>query len=620
MAAGASLLAIERLNPPAVADMPTPSPLAENAAALQPQGDRSPVALALTADEQFLITANQTSGTLSLVHVPSGRVVDEIACGDRPSAVVLSPDGSTVLASATYSGDVVIYDLRRDKDDPNRGEGASLERRASVSLSFEPRGIAISPDGKLAYVALTSAAKVAVVDIEQATEIAEIDVGRWPRYLALSPDGERLAVGTSGDGGVSVVDTRARKMLFQETFVGLNLGHMQVAADGQKVYFPWVMYGESPINNLNIRRGWIIASRVGRVRLDKKARREAISLDPQGQAVGDPHGLALTPDESRLAVTASGTHELLVYLTEALHFEDYGGPGDHIDPDLLTDKDAFYRIRLGGRPMQVVAGRDGRHMFVANYLKNQVQIVDLDERRVSRTIELGGAADPSLARRGEAIFFDAERSLDGWYSCHSCHYEGGTNSVAMDTNNDNSVFTFKSVLSLPNLAETGPWTWHGWQSDLRDGLSKSLIDTMSGPEPSEDDLNAMEEFVRTLRLPPNPYTRTGEDGSQETANAARRGEVLFQSDRAGCTSCHSGPYFTDGQIHDVGLGGRGDFYKGFNTPSLLGVHRRVRLLHDGRARTLDEVLEGPHSPAEVIGAEPLTPRELTDLVAYLKTL
>ena len=70
-------------------------------------------------------------------------------------------------------------------------------------------------------------------------------------------------------------------------------------------------------------------------------------------AVGDPHGLALSPDEQTLVCTASGTHELLVFKLPGLPFQDYGGPGDHIDADLLKDRERFYRIPLGGRPMAV---------------------------------------------------------------------------------------------------------------------------------------------------------------------------------------------------------------------------------------------------------------------------
>ena len=92
----------------------------------------------------------------------------------------------------------------------------STYRVGSVSLGFEPRGVVISPDGKLAYVALSTASTIAVVDIEQLTVLDRITVGRWPRYVALSPDGTRLAVGCSGDRGVSVVDTVARKQLYLE--------------------------------------------------------------------------------------------------------------------------------------------------------------------------------------------------------------------------------------------------------------------------------------------------------------------------------------------------------------------------------------------------------------------
>src|SRR5262249_42854622 len=152
--------------------------------------------------------------------------------------------------------------------------------------------------------------------------------------------------------------------------------------------------------------------------------------------VGDPHGLALSPDERTLVVTASGTHELLVYRLPGLPFQDFGGPGDHIDPKLLRDAERFRRVPLGGRPMGVVYAPDGKRVYVANYLLNAVQVVDPQASKVEKSINLGGPAEPSLERRGAAIFFDAKRSLDQWYSCHSCHYEGHVNAVAMDTKND----------------------------------------------------------------------------------------------------------------------------------------------------------------------------------------
>ena len=77
---------------------------------------------------------------------------------------------------------------------------------------------------------------------------------------------------------------------------------------------------------------------------------------------------------------------------------------------------------------------------------------------------------------------------------------------------------------------------------------------------------------------------------------------------------------TDGQIHDLGLGSPRDRYKGFNTPSLRGVYQKVKLLHDGRADSLEGVLTGPHAPEKVAGTGKLNDDEVSDLVEYLKSL
>jgi hypothetical protein len=77
---------------------------------------------------------------------------------------------------------------------------------------------------------------------------------------------------------------------------------------------------------------------------------------------------------------------------------------------------------------------------------------------------------------------------------------------------------------------------------------------------------------------------------------------------------------TDGQIHDVGLGSPGDKYDGFNTPSLIGVGRKVLWLHDGRAKSLEQLLADPHDPAKVSGSESLSAEDRHDLIEYLETL
>jgi DNA-binding beta-propeller fold protein YncE len=567
--------------------------------------DRSPVDLVLAPDGSWLVTANQTSHSASLVRTSDGRVLDEIQVGPHPTAMAVTPDGSGVLISCRDDGTVRILSVHDDK----------LSQLASITVGFHPYGLAVTSDGRRAFVALSASHQVAELDLVNQTVTGKITTGREPRYLALSPDDSRLAVGTSGDRGVTVVDTSARETVYQDRFVGLNIGHMQVSRDGQYAYFPWMVYRHNPINEANIRLGWVLASRIGRIRLDTKARREAISLDPRGRAIADPHGLDLTSDESLMIVSGSSTHELLVYQVPGLPWKDYGGT-DHIDPRLLSDQDRFFRIELGGRPMGLEVAADDRTVYVANYLDNSVQVVDLAERRLVGRIFLGGPAEPSLARQGEAIFFDARRSLDQWYSCHTCHYEGGSNSEPMDTWNDETAFTFKTVIPLHNLPDTGPWTWHGWQTSLTDAMIKSMTSTMQGNAPSEADVQALLAYFDQLQPPPNPFREP--DGS--LSPAARRGKIVFESEQAACIQCHSGTLFTDGQIHDVGLGSSKDRYPGFNTPSLIGVYRRSRLLHNGAVESLEQLLSDPHSPEKVSGTEALNKQDLADLVEYLKSL
>ncbi len=567
--------------------------------------DRSPVDLVVAADGSWLATANQSSDSVSLVRVTDGHVLDEVKVGRRPEAIALCGGGSQLLVSCSYSGDITILDVKKEK----------LEVIGRVEVGYHPHGIAVAPNENRAYVALTAASQVAVISLDDQQVEKRIEVGRWPRYLAVSPDGTRLAVGTSGDLGVSVVDTQAGKMLYAEEFVGLNIGHMQISRDGSRVWFPWVIYRSTPINPGNIRLGWVLATRVGRVRLDGRARREAISLDARGRAVGDPHGLALTSDERRLVVSASGTQELLVFRANDLPFQDYGGT-DHIRRELLNNSDRFTRIQLGGRPMGLRIGPDDRTVFIANYINNSVQVVDLQKRRLVRTIGLGGPEQQSLVRRGEALFFDARLSLDQWYSCHTCHYDGGTNSIVMDTWNDHSSSSFKTVLPLYDVTKTEPWTWHGWQEDLKDAMKKSVTSTLQGEAPSDEDVEALIAYLQTLQAPPNPFRKA--DGSL-TAEA-ERGKRIFLSSDANCTSCHSGSLFTDGEVHDVGTGTKSDKLEGFNTPSLIGIHAKLEFLHDGRAKSLHDLLSGPHRPSLVSGTRDFKDNELDDLIEYLKTL
>lgn len=99
----------------------------------------------------------------------------------------------------------------------------------------------------------------------------------------------------------------------------------------------------------------------------------------------------------------------------------------------------------------------------------------------------------------------------------------------------------------------------------------------------------------------------------DNSAAVDRGREVFRVQK--CATCHVPPAYTSAGRYDVGLtdevGNRE-----FNPPSLCGVSSRDAFLHDGRARSLQQVFQKERHPRKIA----LTPQEIADLVAFLKTL
>jgi cytochrome c peroxidase len=184
---------------------------------------------------------------------------------------------------------------------------------------------------------------------------------------------------------------------------------------------------------------------------------------------------------------------------------------------------------------------------------------------------------------------------------------------------------------------------------------------------------AIEAFERTI-LPArsrfDDYVDRLARGRKSTAITPReaRGLALFIG-KAGCTNCHSGPLFTNGEFHNTGVPQSGERDRGravgarevlrdefncrsafsdaahsdcvalefivasgkqlegaFKPPSLRNVARRAPYTHDGRFDSLRAVLEHYRkAPSAVVGHSELHPLalsdgDLDDLEAFLRTL
>ncbi|QDV34193.1 beta-propeller fold lactonase family protein [Tautonia plasticadhaerens] len=577
---------------------------------------RSPVALALSGDGSRLLTANETSGTVSLVDPGAGLVVDEIPTGERPVGVAISGDGARGAVVHWYGYDLAVLKIGQD----------GLEVADRVEVGPEPRGVAMTPDGSTAYVAVGVSNEVVRVDLDRAEVTGRVAVGREPRGLALSPSGDRLMVGNNRSGSVTVVRTGDLTVERTVAVRGSNLRQVAIDPEGEFAYVANMENRGMATTDRNIDLGWVLGQRLTRIPLEGSEEDYATqSLDPQGEAVGDVHGVAVSGDGRFIAVSAGGTHEVILFRTDLKRLPwRTGGSRDLIHFSLRADDGRFRRVVTGGRPTELAFAPDGTTLYATNYLDDSVQVIDAETAELVRSIDLGGPEEPSLARRGEMLFHDAGRSHNQWYSCNTCHSEGHLNGERFDTMNDGwhefsnipTDVSKKDVPSLRGVTRTGPWTWHGWQSSIEDAMIESFTKSMQGDPPTAEEVEAIIAYLGTLERPRNPYV--GPDGA--ISEAAERGRAVFNSPKAACNTCHSGPEFTDGEIHVVGLEGRRDVYEGYNPPTLRGLYDSDPYLHDGRADSLREALTGDHAPDFVSGLGELTEQETADLVEYLKTL
>jgi cytochrome c peroxidase len=246
--------------------------------------------------------------------------------------------------------------------------------------------------------------------------------------------------------------------------------------------------------------------------------------------------------------------------------------------------------------------------------------------------------------------------------------------------------------SLPALTADFPSSLHHARPDAdpQSPLARAWRNISPADRRAVDEIfsnlgKAIEAFERKLLVGPAPFDRyvaglKSHDPTLQNAipPAARRGLKLFVG--AGrCELCHSGPAFTDGQFHNLGLPllpgqaadpGRadgirrlqGDPFNGvghfsdvsgtsaaknrlsflpepasqlgaFKTPTLRNVALTAPYMHDGRFTTLEQVLDFYGRGSQTNRGQPvgmrertvdlvphLTGRQATDLVAFLRTL
>jgi cytochrome c peroxidase len=332
-----------------------------------------------------------------------------------------------------------------------------------------------------------------------------------------------------------------------------------------------------------------------------------VPLDQRQRANGDPGKPALVSRPGSagdlLLLPSGGTNRLVFIDTDEAYL-----PGT----EPLSRQEALPSIKVGDRPVAVVCAANGRHAYVLCSLEDSIWEIDLATRKPQRTIRLGPSPKPTETHLGAKIFFNSKRSNGGWYSCNSCHPEGGTRGHNFDTHADGDGLA-KKAPDLHGSIQTPPWAWNGKFKTLQEQVSASLHSTMAvNRKAAPKDVARVMAFLGSLL--PHPTART----LKSLGGDPEKGAALFQ--KAACATCHKPPLYTIPALKDVGVFDEYDGYRDYNPPSLLGAGSRSRFLHDGRATSLRSIFTLHDKENRHGKAHSLTRDELSDLVAFLRTL
>lgn len=269
---------------------------------------------------------------------------------------------------------------------------------------------------------------------------------------------------------------------------------------------------------------------------------------------------------------------------------------------------------------------------------------------------------------GRHLFYDPILSRDNTISCASCHLQAtGFTHVDHDLSHgiEGKIGT-RNSLALMNLAWTKDFMWDGGVNHLdvqplapitsavemdetlgnvvaklqKQEKYKLLFEKAFGTKKitGQLTLKALSQYLVLLQTSNSKYDKVIRHEEKFT-ESEQKGYNLF---KANCASCHQEPLFCsdkfenngltmDSTLNDIGrmkITNNPNDYLKFKVPTLRNIQFTFPYMHDGRFKTLTEVIKhynsGIHQSAtlskDLIKPMNLSDNDRVDLVAFLKTL
>jgi len=599
-----------------------------------------PVSLrARTNDEVWVV--NELSDSISVVSVSGRKVLATLRAGDEPADVVFAQGKAFV--SCARSNSVRVYDTA------SRAELVSLD-----VFGLYPRALAVNAAGTRVYAAcLLSGNRTTILPharaplppppenphLPDAPRTALIVPASDPRidYTVLDHDvveihAETLEVlGHYGGAGTNLFDLALHPVtgdLWVANTEALNLIRFEPALRGHfvdnrltKIALP---SGTPEVFDLN-------------AGLDYQTLPNAAALET---ALAQPTALVFAPDGSHAWVAAFGSDRVARVLTD-------GSVTARVDVRPAGGSGAM----RGPRGLALHAGQ--QRLYVLNKLANTVTVIDTATAAVLSEVPAGSHDPMPLAvKHGRGFLFDARLSGNGTASCASCHLDADRDGLAWDlgdpggemvtvlgknisahdpADRPRTMHPMKGPMTTQTLrglhdgtAAAAPFHWRGDRPTLQ-SFNPTFDLLMGGGQLGEADINALADYLNSLRHHPNPHQNL--DRTPPVffeLGSTTSGRNLFGIHNNHCGVCHALPASTSHNIdlmHTVGS------TQPVKDPSLALVYQKMNffpqigsvslsgfgMLHDGTGSSLPTV--HPYDLSELSNTQ-----QFADVKAFVLTL
>ncbi|HEY1241272.1 MAG TPA: YncE family protein [Bryobacteraceae bacterium] len=586
-------------------------------------GYPSPLDVALSPDGTWLYIVCEGTDELVVADTAKLRILARVRVGHVPRGMALSPDGKRIYVTNSWADTVSEIDT------------AGLAVTRTLPAGFEPIGLSLDETGQVLYVANRISSDVSVIDLREGREVNRLAAGHGASYTAVQ--GSHVYVThiypnpgkfrTEPESEITDIDTqhqRVEKRIRLQNAGGVF--RVAFSRDG-RLGIAGQLRPKNLIPLAHVAHGSVFGDSLAIFGEDIGGVAQ-LPLDEMERYFSLPFAVAIAADKSKAYVTASGTDEVGILDLKRLVAAARAPDHDALPNDLsVSARYVVARVPVGRNPRGIALSADGRRLYVANRLDDNVSVIDTAAARVVGTIALGGPVVVTPQRRGERLFYSSKFSFQRQFGCANCHLDSTFDGLQWDLEPDGFGVDIVDNRAIEDVSNTAPFKWNGGNPDLYTECGPRTERFFFRSQGFRDaDLADLITYVASIPLRPNRFRLA----NGELTPAQERGKTIFDRTRRKdgsaipdgnrCSFCHSGNYFTNREVADVGTGKPTDRSPLVDVPHLTNVAYSAPYLHDGSARTMEEIWT-VFNPKDTHGVtNDLMKDELNDLIEYLKTL